>query len=226
MGDGAAAMNQQRTVNAVRTASKIPVSGRGLSPSAGPYLELFARETKPGWKCWGRFGFSRDTSATLTLSRCPPAIGVTRRAIPSCCRGFVCYVCAFITRAQRAGISDTCDAASGRCCVQTTPAAAAFGGTLAGWPPPRSRLFGEEASKLGGGGLFKFHFHRWRGFATHARQSGGGRHWEAFLSKSLYGATERRETPFRWAARIRLPKRRWNQCNPPRNSAGRSSVSR
>jgi N6-adenosine-specific RNA methylase IME4 len=20
---------------------------------AGPYLELFARETKPGWKCWG-----------------------------------------------------------------------------------------------------------------------------------------------------------------------------
>jgi hypothetical protein len=144
MGDGAAAMNQQRTVNAVRTASEIPVSGRGLSPSAGPYLELFARETKPGWKCWGRFGFSRDTSATLTLSRCPPAIGVTRRAIPSCCRGFVCYVCAFITRAQRAGISDTCDAASGRCCVQRTPAAAAFGGTLAGWPPPRSRLFGEE----------------------------------------------------------------------------------
>jgi hypothetical protein len=53
MGDGAAAMNQRRTVNAVGTASKILVSGRGLSPSAGPYLELFARETKPGWKCWG-----------------------------------------------------------------------------------------------------------------------------------------------------------------------------
>ena len=117
------------------------------------------------------------------LSRCPSAIGVTRRAIPSCCRGFVCYVCAFITRAQRAGISDTCDAASGRCCVQTTPAAAAFGGTLAGWPPPRSRLFGEEASKLGGRGSVQVPFPQMAWFCNPCPPNrAGGRHWEAFLS--------------------------------------------
>ena len=66
MGDGAAAMNQRRTVNAVGTASKILVSGRGLSPSAGPYLELFARETKPGWKCWGDQSGRFDAGSVAT----------------------------------------------------------------------------------------------------------------------------------------------------------------
>jgi N6-adenosine-specific RNA methylase IME4 len=33
---------------------------------AGPYLELFARETKPGWDCWGNQGglFDRGSVAT------------------------------------------------------------------------------------------------------------------------------------------------------------------
>jgi hypothetical protein len=153
-------------------------------------------------------------------------LGVTHRAIPSCCRGFVCYVCAFITRAQRAGISDTCDAASGRCCVQTTPAAAAFGGTLAGWPPPHSRLFGEEASKLGGRVSVQVPFPQSFGVALEPMPANrAGPPLGGVSSKSLYGATERRETPFRWAARSRLPKRRLNPCNPPRNAAGRSAGS-
>jgi N6-adenosine-specific RNA methylase IME4 len=33
---------------------------------AGPYVELFARETKPGWHCWGDQAglFDRGTVAT------------------------------------------------------------------------------------------------------------------------------------------------------------------
>jgi N6-adenosine-specific RNA methylase IME4 len=33
---------------------------------AGPYLELFARETKPGWSCWGDQAGLFDTGTAVT----------------------------------------------------------------------------------------------------------------------------------------------------------------
>jgi hypothetical protein len=77
----------------------------------------------------------RYISLLVILTR--PPVSLRRPLLFSGYRGFVGYDSCVSYPSAAGRNSDTCDAASGRCCVQTTPAAAAFGATLAGWPPPR-----------------------------------------------------------------------------------------
>jgi N6-adenosine-specific RNA methylase IME4 len=48
---------------------------------AGPYLELFARETKPGWDCWGHEAGLFDRGAVVTRRQPSRLVDAVARAL-------------------------------------------------------------------------------------------------------------------------------------------------
>jgi hypothetical protein len=48
----------------------------------GPYLELFARETAPGWDCWGNEAGLFD-QGTVATRRQPSSLSKVKRVTPS-----------------------------------------------------------------------------------------------------------------------------------------------